>query len=992
MSVKALAIFVLAVLWRPSNCFVSAATAESLSPVAEVSWTDSAPVLDGRLDEPAWKSAMMLTNFQQAWLGPHHYPTAATRARLLWDREYLYFAAELEDSDLVASVTAHDGPLWEADVFEFFFRPNADRSAYYEFEVNPLNTGFDAYFPDAKAWLDGRRWHTNHPFHLETAVRVEGTVGSGKDRDRGWTVEGRLPWRDFLSTGGRPEPGASWHYTMCRIDHRNGSDTAELSATAPLSQPSFHRTEDYAPLRFIGPSWMPAVGREPSWTASKLVGSPEPPPAYRVTPAGARPEGKFFVGALAEPGTERMVYITHDDYWGGSTEIFRTYLNDPTKADFSSRTAKSERLLALPEKSYSLCYHPGFATNHWLYVGGNGSGSGARTSGPKHSRVVRFTCDPTTGRPDPESRQVVIEWPSDGHNGAAMCFGNDGMMYVSSGDGTSDSDANKAGQDLTHLTSKILRIDVDHAGPGQSYGIPTGNPTFDGPGARPETWAFGCRNPWRLTADPVSGQIWAGENGQDQWEYAYIVRRGSNHGWSIREGSHPFLTQRQVGPVPPVAPEIEHSHAEFRSLTGGLVYRGRAHPELVGAYIYGDFSTGRIWAMRHDGTHVLWHHELVDTSLSITGFAADHEGEVLVVDHTGGFFRLMTALPVTNAVPFPVKLSETGLFRDLRRLEADPALMPYGVNAPQWLDGAIGQRWLALPPGQTAEVTLAHAWNLTNGAVVVQHLELALDRSKPLERRRIETRVLLKQDGEWAGYTYLWNEAQTEAELVVSDGTDRSFDVRDVAAPGGHRPQSWRVPSRAECMMCHARAANYILGLTSAQLNHGDQLQRLERSGRLRSDWAGFERAQAGVDGTTAELPPDSGASAGKLSRLLPRWAAHLPAQVSPSDTTRPLENRVRSYLAANCAQCHIPAGGGNAAMDLDLATTLANTGLMAKPQHWTFDVEDPLIITPGVPERSVLWRRISQREEAPMPPLAVNEVDTEFVQLLGAWIRSLKP
>ncbi len=961
--------------------------------LAEARWTDSAPVLDGRLDEPAWRSAMVLTNFQQAWLGPAHYPTAGTRARLLWDREYLYFAAEVEDSDLVASVTAHDGPLWEADVFEFFFRPNADRPAYYEFEVNPLNTSFDAYFPDAKAWLDGRLWHTNRPFHMETAVRVDGTVGSTPDRAQGWTVEGRLPWRDFLSTGGRPEPGSSWQFTLCRIDHRKGVATAELSATAPLGQPSFHRTDDYAPLRFVGPSWLPALGQEPTWTASKLVGSPEPPAAYRVVSTGPRPEGQFFVGAAAEPGTDHLLYITHDDYWGGSTVIRRTRLGRGSD-DLSAEAAQSERLLVLPEKSYSLCFHPGFLTNHWLYVGGNGAGSGTNTTGPKHSRVVRFTYDPATGRPDPASRLVIIEWPSDGHNGAAMCFGNDGMMYVSSGDGTSDSDANNVGQDLTHLTSKILRLDVAQARLGQSYEVPRDNPFLNVPGARPETWAFGCRNPWRLTADPVSGQIWSGENGQDLWEYAYIVRRGSNHGWSVREGGHPFLTQRKEGPVPPVAPEIEHSHAEFRSLTGGLVYRGKAYPELVGAYIYGDFSTGRIWAMRHDGTNVLWHHELVDTSLAITGFAADRDGEVLVVDHTTGFFRLTAALPVTQAVSFPQKLSATGLFGDVPALAADPALMAYSVNSPQWLDGAVAQRWLALPAGHTAEFTQSRAWNLSNGAVLVQHIELALDQSKPGERRRLETRVLLKQDNEWAGYSYVWNDAQTDAELGGAEGMDRQFEVRDPAASDGHRAQSWRVPSRAECMMCHARAANYVLGLTSAQLNHGDQLQRLERFGRLRVDWAGFERWRAGVESTSAELPPaGNDVPPGKLSALLPRLAARLPAQVNPRDPAHPLEARVRSYLAANCAPCHVPAGGGNAAMDLDLATPLANTGMIgAKPQHWTFDAENPLLIAPGSPDRSVMWRRVSQREEAPMPPLAVNETDREFTGLLAAWIRSLKP
>ena len=278
---KTVVFFILAAVCWWGGLLVSTEAADDSPPsAAEARWTDTPPVLDGRLDELAWQTAMVLTNFHQAWLGPDHRPAAATRARMLWDWEYLYFAAELEDSDLVATVTAHDGPLWEADVFELFFRPNLERPAYYEFEVNPLNTGFDAFFPTAKAWLEGRRWHTNRPFHLETAVRVDGTIGRADDRDRGWTVEGRLPWRDFLSTGGRPEPGDIWRFSLCRIDHRSGDRVGELSATAALREPSFHRTDDYASLRFVGPPWLPASGNELGWATSKLVGSPEPPPAF----------------------------------------------------------------------------------------------------------------------------------------------------------------------------------------------------------------------------------------------------------------------------------------------------------------------------------------------------------------------------------------------------------------------------------------------------------------------------------------------------------------------------------------------------------------------------------------------------------------------------------------------------------------------------------------------------------------------------------------
>ena len=151
----------------------------------------------------------------------------------------------------------------------------------------------------------------------------------------------------------------------------------------------------------------------------------------------------------------------------------------------------------------------------------------------------------------------------------------------------------------------------------------------------------GCATPGACAVDPKTGQIWVGNNGQDLWETAHLVRRGENYGWSVYEGSHPFYLERKRGPTPLVPPTIEHSHAEFRSLTGGVVYHGDKLPDLDGAYIYGDYSSGRIWGMKHDGQRVLWHRELADTSLQIAAFRVDHRGELLIVDHGGGIYRLV---------------------------------------------------------------------------------------------------------------------------------------------------------------------------------------------------------------------------------------------------------------------------------------------------------------------------------------------------------------
>ena len=234
---------------------------------------------------------------------------------------------------------------------------------------------------------------------------------------------------------------------------------------------------------------------------------------------------------------------------------------------------------------------------------------------------------------DKDSAKTIIEWESDGHNGAAVCFGNDGMLYVTTGDGTSDSDTNVTGQRMDLLLAKLMRIDVDHPDEGKAYSVPKDNPFVGQPNIRPETWAYGFRNPWRIHCDKKTGHIWVGNNGQDLWEQIYFVRKGDNYGWSVYEGGHPFYLERKLGPTPHVKPAIEHPHSEARSMTGGIVYYGTKFPELVGAYIYGDYSTGRIWAAKHDGERVVWHKELAQTRLQITGFGTDSKGEILICDH-----------------------------------------------------------------------------------------------------------------------------------------------------------------------------------------------------------------------------------------------------------------------------------------------------------------------------------------------------------------------
>jgi glucose/arabinose dehydrogenase len=981
----------------------------------ECRWTDKPITIDGKPDDEAWKHAQVIDNFYLPWLGKNvRAAKTATKARLLWDREYLYFLAEMEDADLFALEKEHNGQTWDDDVFELFFKPAEDKPGYYEFQVNAANTSMEMFLPRRGAG-GYRRFKNDTQFHLESKVVLRGTLNHWQDKDEGWTVEGRIPWKDFLRTGGRPAVDERWKFALCRYDYSVDFEGPELSTCAPLKSlphPDFHHFEDYATLRFIGPEKGAArpfgIDRRVALTTSTVVGSPEPPPPYRVKRVYPDMKVSYPIAVAHQPGSDLLLLITQP--WSyGPTKLQRM------KDD--QHTATAETLLEMDGTAYSIAFHPDFLKNGYVYIGWNGPGSGP--SAAKKTRITRYTIDQKPPyRLDPKSALEIISWASDGHNGGAMAFGPDGMFYVTSGDGTSDSDTNIAGQDMTKLLSKVLRIDVDHPDPGKTYSVPKDNPFVGMKDVRPETWAFGLRNPWRMTVDQKTGQLWVGQNGQDLWEQAYLVHKGDNYGWSVMEGSHPFYLGRKLGPAPLVKPTVEHHHSEFRSLTGGIVYYGAKYPDLQGAYLYGDYSTGKIWGIRHDGTREIWHKELASTRLQITGFGTDSHGEILITDHhnPGGFYTLEATPKDLPPSKFPHVLSASGLFRSVKGHVMEPAMIPYSVNAPLWSDGAHKERWLGLPGADSKiDFTTNRGWNFPDQTVLVKSFALEMEEGKPESRRWIETRFLTRQDGEWYGYSYLWNDEQTDGTLVEGKGMDRDFIIKvppSAEHPDGRRKQTWHYPSRAECMVCHSRAANWVLGLTELQMNRehdydgvrDNQLRVLEHLGLLRVGYAeetrnrmreeaqqkGMTEKQANqyVERQTAtrgqrEVPETS------LLSFAPEEYRRL---VDPYDKTADLTARAKSYLHANCAQCHVEAGGGNAAMELEFTTKLDKMRILdVKPLHDSYGVQDARLVAPGSPERSVLLRRLTHRDAGHMPPLATSVVDRKAVEMLREWIARLQ-
>ena len=219
--------------------------------------------------------------------------------------------------------------------------------------------------------------------------------------------------------------------------------------------------------------------------------------------------------------------------------------------------------------------------------------------------------------------------------------------------------------------------------------------------------------------------------------------------------------------------------------------------------------------MKHDGRRVLWHREIADTSLQIASFRVDRRGELLVTDYGSGLYRLVPTPRAERAAPFPTLLSETGLFASTREHRPDPALIPYAVNAPGWNDGAEAERFMAVPGESKVGFDAGRSLTFPDGTALVQTLSFEREPGNPASRVRVETRVLLRQQGEWAGYSYRWNADQSDATLVGKAGEEAVLPV----AGGDGAGRKWRFPSRAECMACHSRAANFVLGVTGAQLN-----------------------------------------------------------------------------------------------------------------------------------------------------------------------------
>lgn len=290
-----------------------------------------------------------------------------------------------------------------------------------------------------------------------------------------------------------------------------------------------------------------------------------------------------------------------------------------------------------------LAFHPKFKQNGYFYVN-------YTRGNPLETAISRFQVSKNNpNQADQGSERVLLTYrqPYSNHNGGKIAFGPDGYLYISAGDGGSGGDPQNNGQNLATLLGKIIRIDVDKQEGNLPYAIPNDNPfKRNGKGFREEIYAYGLRNVWKFSFDASTGQLWAGDVGQNTREEVSIIERGGNYGWRITEGKDCFKAKNcdQASLKKPVW-EYLHASGDGQSITGGFVYRGRQFPALTGKYIYGDYLSGKVWtlAIKEDGT--VFNELLLDYDGLISAFGEDQDGEVYVCSYGDG--RILKLAPAS---------------------------------------------------------------------------------------------------------------------------------------------------------------------------------------------------------------------------------------------------------------------------------------------------------------------------------------------------------
>ena len=646
--------------------------------------------------------------------------------------------------------------------------------------------------------------------------------------------------------------------------------------------------------------------------------------------------------------------------------VIRVFQNTPGVATSSTFLNITDRVLddSTERGLLGLAFHPNFPTDDRAFVFYIGTS-------PVETRISMFRTTDGGATLNPGTEVVLLRAARNesNHNGGNIMFGPvDGLLYFGTGDGGGGNDQHGSignSQNLQNVLGKILRIDVGVES-ATTYSIPTSNPfrTTGGSCATgtttaaqcAEIYAYGLRNPWRWSFDRGGARdLWVGDVGQGDREEIDRVVNGGNYGWRCREGT--LTTANSCpgisGPFQAPIAEYETGFDVGYSVTGGYVYRGAAIQSLVGRYVFGDYGTGRIWNIpaTTSPTLTVTASDGFDTSLGISSFGEDQSGELYVVDlNGGGLYQLVQGAGGGGGVA--TQFSATGCGASGNPAQPASGLIPYAPNAGFWSDGADKTRWLALPNGQNIDTSAAdHDWNFPPGTVLRKDFSIGT--------RLVETRLFMRHTSapnNWAGYTYEWNAAGTEATRVVG-GKTVTIGTQD-----------WIFPSEAQCRACHTAAAGRSLGLETGQLNGNLLYPATGRTANQLVTLSAINTLSPPIpDPSTQPVIPDPYGTSGTGTEL------------------------ARAWLHTNCAFCHRPNGPTPSDMDLRYSTPLAATNTCDVNPYDGLGLPNARIVAPGAPGSSVLLARIDTRDPGiTMPPLASNLVDNVGVQLITTWINGL--
>jgi uncharacterized repeat protein (TIGR03806 family) len=708
---------------------------------------------------------------------------------------------------------------------------------------------------------------------------------------------------------------------------------------------------------------------------------------YRTEQAFAGITFTLPLGFATAPGETNRVFVVEKQgriqaVTGlGSTPGKQLFFDLSSRVLIGTNSSSEEGLLGV-------AFHPNFATNRYFYVFYTVSTTTTAGTG-RHDRLSRFTAASGATNADILATEVPMISQFDeahNHNGGELHFGPDGYLYLSLGDegGANDQYSNSQRIDRDFFAG-MLRLDVDrlpgnlapnthpavHAG---TYSVPADNPfvgatTFNGAAVTPanvrtEFWAVGLRNPWRFSFDRPTGRLFVGDVGQAAREEINIITRGGNYGWSYREGTIAGPRSNPPAGVTFIDPIWEANRTLASSITGGVVYRGTRFSQLFGQYVFGDYPSGRVFAMSFPNSGPVQVQTLLTETLPV-GFGADpSNGDILIASISTGAVRRLVYNSTPTGTALPATLTATGAFSDLTTLTPAAGIVPYTPNVSFWSDHARKNRWFSVP-AVPDKITFAADgnWTFPAGTVWVKHFDLELTRGNPSTARRLETRFIVKTADGIYGVTYRWNAGQTEATLVPEEGADEVISIND---GGTIRNQTWRYPSRSECLQCHTSVAGHALSFNTAQLNRSHTYGATTANQLTALASAGYF--------TTASIPAPT----------------TLRALAASGDTGATLEHRARSYLAANCISCHQPGGASLGNWDARIQTPTASTGLINGTLTNNAGDAANRVVVPADTAHSMLLTRISTRGATQMPPLASHELDDDNIALISAWINAI--